>query len=179
MVVYEKLCKVCNSPHRAEIEERLAQGWSSRRISTWLQDTYGEIISHSSIALHKRKHWNVEEEVRRRAAKSEQLFETEVNKGLSRLEALRREREENQKLAEQLRGIFFELLQTGNWKRIHPETLKGLQALYNTATTQVRYTAAEEFKQLDQDTEDPFVKLLEMIRHAKGDESTCSEAETS
>ena len=50
-----------------------------------------------------------------------------------------------------------------------------MQALYNTATNQVRYTASEEFKQLDQDTEDPFVKLMEMIANDKRKASNDSE----
>ena len=174
-------CKVCNSPHRAEIEKLLAEGWSSRRISKWLEETYGEKISHNAISTHKKYHWNVAEEVRKRAAQkeSEELFEQEVQKGLSRLEALRREREENRKLAEELRRIFFEILKSGEWQDLNPETLKAMQALYNTATNQVRYTAAEEFKQLDNDAEDPFTRLLEMIKHAEGDEGTREKAQKS
>ena len=181
MVVHSKRCKVCNSSHRAEIERLLAEGWSTRRISKWLEETYGEKISRSSIQTHKKYHWNVSEEVKKRAAQkeSEELFEEEVQKGLTRLEALRREREENRKLAEKLRRIFFDVLERGEWKELDPETLKALQALYNTATNQVRYTAAEEFKQLDSDAEDPFARLLEMIRHAEQDEGAGEKTEES
>jgi len=181
MIKHHPRCKVCNSPHRAEIEQLLAEGWSSRRISRWLLEKYGEKISFASIQNHKKYHWNVAEEIRKRAAQkeSEELFEQEVQKGLTRLEALRREREENRKLAEELRQILFEVLKSGEWRVLDPETLKALQALYNTATNQVRYTAAEEFKQLDTDAEDPFTKLLEMIRHAEGDEGTREETEES
>ena len=176
-VVHDKRCKVCNSSHRTEIERLLAEGWSARRISEWLEEHFGEKISHAAISSHKKKHWNVAEEVKKRAAQkeSEELFEIEVSKGLSRLDALKKEREENQKLAEKLRKIFFELIDNGDWKRVHPETFKAMQALYNTATNQVRYTASEEFKQLDQDTEDPFVKLMEMIANDKRKASSNSE----
>lgn len=164
-VIHDTRCKVCNSPHRNEIENLLSEGWGTKRISAWLKETYDEQISHTSILNHKKKHWNVAREIKKRAAQkeSEELFEAEVQKGLSRLEALKKEREENQKLAEKLRKIFFDLLENDNWKRLHPETFKAMQALYNTATNQVRYTASEEYKQLDQDTEDPMLKLMELI----------------
>jgi len=84
---------------------------------------------------------------------------------------LRNERQENQKLADQLRLIFFDLIQTGEWKKINPETLKGLQGLYNTATSQVRASAAEEFRQLDQNVEDPMAQLLELIADGREKEN--------
>jgi len=164
-------CKVCNSEHRSEIEKLLTEGWGVKRISDWLKEKYNEHISHTAIHNHKKNHWNVGLEIKKRAAQkeSEQLFEEEVKKGLSRLETLKVEREQNFELAKQLRMIFFDLIKTGDWKRIHPETFKAMQSLYDTATNQVRYTAAEEFKQLDQDIEDPFAKLMELI---KNDEDT-------
>ena len=176
-VIHNKRCKVCNSPHRNEIENLLSEGWGTKRISIWLKETYGEEISDKAILNHKNKHWNVAKEIKKRAAQkeSEELFELEVSKGLSRLESLKKEREENHKLAEKLRKIFFDLLENDDWKRLHPETFKAMQALYNTATNQVRYTASEEFKQLDQDTEDPFVKLMEMIANDKRKASNDSE----
>jgi len=169
MIKHHPRCKVCNSPHRAEIERLLAEGWSSRRIAQWLEEKFGEKISHRAINEHKKRHWNVAKEIKRRAAQkeSEELFEQEVQKGLTRLEALRREREENRKLAEELRRIFFSILKSGEWQEINPETFKAMQSLYNTATNQVRYTAAEEYKQLDSDSEDLFAKLLEMISDEK------------
>jgi hypothetical protein len=175
-ILHNSKCKVCNSEHRAEIEKLLAEGWGVKRISAWLEETYNEHISHTAILRHKKSHWNVGLEIKKRAAQkeSEQLFEEEVKKGLSRLETLKVEREQNFELAKQLRMIFFDLIKTGDWKRIHPETFKAMQSLYNTATNQVRYTAAEEFKQLDQDAEDPFVKLMELITNDKesdGDDS--------
>ncbi|ABR31310.1 hypothetical protein [Thermosipho melanesiensis] len=176
-VIHNKQCKVCNSEHRTEIEKLLAEGWGTRRISKWLKDKYNESISDNAILNHKKKHWNVSKEIKKRAARkeSEELFEEEVKKGLTRLETLRTEREENFKLAKELRTIFFGLLKSGKWKRLHPETFKAMQSLYNTATNQVRYTAAEEFKQLDQDTEDPFVKLMELIKNDKGTNGDDSE----
>lgn len=175
-IKHNSQCKVCNSEHRVEIEKLLAEGWGVKRISEWLEEKYNERISHTAIHNHKKKHWNVGLEIKKRAARkeSEKIFEEEVKKGLTRLETLRTEREENFKLAKELRNIFFGLLKSGEWKRLHPETFKAMQSLYNTATNQVRYTAAEEFKQLDQDIEDPFAKLMEMIKNdesANGDDS--------
>jgi len=164
-VIHDKRCKVCNSSYRNQIEKLLAEGWGTKRISNWLKEKYNEKISAGSILNHKNKHWNVSKEIKKRATQkeSEEIFEEEVQKGLTRIESLRKERVENQELAEKLRKIFNDLLENDNWKRLHPETFKAMQALYNTATNQVRYTAAEEFKQLDQDTEDPMLKLMELI----------------
>ncbi len=175
-IKHNSQCKVCNSEHRVEIEKLLTEGWGVKRISDWLKEKYNEHISHTAIHNHKKNHWNVGLEIKKRAAQKEskELFEEEVKKGLTRLEALKTERDENFRLAQELRSIFFNLLKTGEWKRVHPETFKAMQSLYNTATNQVRYTAAEEFKQLDQDTEDPFVKLMELITNDKesdGDDS--------
>lgn len=180
--IYDKRCKVCNSEHRAEIEKLLAEGWSASRISEWLKETYGEEISYTSVLRHKKNHWNVTKEVKKRISQkeSEELFEVEVTKRIGRIESLRKERIENLELAMKLRKIFNELLENDNWKRLHPETFKAMQALYNTATNQVRYTAAEEFKQLDQDTEDPMMKLMELISNGhKETEDDSEEAEES
>jgi|GEM_PF-6590080 len=52
-----KLCKVCNSPHRAEIEELyFVKGWGCRRISKYLYEKYGEDISHVAIYNHMKNH---------------------------------------------------------------------------------------------------------------------------
>jgi len=176
-IVHDKKCKVCNSPHRAEIEKLLSEGWGVKRISKWLLDTYDEKISDGTILRHKKQHWNVAKEIQRRLSQkeSEELFEAEVRKGLTRIESLRKERIENQELAEKLRKIFNDLLKDDSWKRLHPETFKAMQALYNTATNQVRYTAAEEFKQLDQDAEDPMLRLMELI--ANGHKETGNDSE--
>lgn len=173
MAKYATRCKVCNSPHRNEIETLLAQGWGTPRISQWLKDTYSEEISHKSIYKHKMNHWNVQREIAARIStqQSQELFEQQVQKGITRIESLRNERQENQKLADQLRLIFFDLIQTGEWKTINPETLKALQGLYNTATSQVRASAAEEFRQLDQNVEDPMAQLLELIADGRETEN--------
>lgn len=181
-IKHNNKCKVCNSEHRTEIEKLLSEGWSARRISAWLKETYDESISDNAILRHKKKHWNVSQEIKKRISQkeSEELFEEEVEKRIGRIESLRKERIENLELAIKLRKIFNELLEGEGWKRLHPETFKAMQALYNTVTNQVRYTAAEEFKQLDQDTEDPMLKLMELMSNGhKEAEDDSEEAEKS
>lgn len=182
-MAHNRRCKVCKSEHRTEIEQLIAAGWGARRIVAWLKETYGEEMSETPIWVHKKYHFNVKEEIKKRLAlveskeiveeqekQSKELFEQEVEKGITRLEMLKQEREQNYKLACELRIIFLDLIKTGEWKTIHPEIFKAMQMLYNTATSQVRYCASEEYKQLNQDSEDPFVVLMELIKTV-GDES--------
>jgi hypothetical protein len=49
-------CKVCNSPHRAEIETLYFQGWGGRKIEKYLKDNYGEDISYRTIIRHMQEH---------------------------------------------------------------------------------------------------------------------------
>lgn len=172
-VNFSDQCKVCNSPHRAEIEKLILEGWSVRRIANWLKETYGEQISHAAIANHKNKHFNVAREIRKRVSveESKQLFETAVREGISRIDSLKQERLKNIELAEMLRSIFKQLLVNNNWKTVSPETIKALQMLYHTATTQVRLTAAEEYKQLGgTDVEDVVGELLRQLAGIEEDE---------
>lgn len=63
-------CRVCNSPHRAEIEQWLADGLSPREISACLAKL-GEQISHKSIWRHRREHFNIQEEAAKQYAESQ------------------------------------------------------------------------------------------------------------
>ena len=56
MTMNNKLCKVCNSPHRAEIESLYFQGWGAKRISAYLKEKYNEDISYSAILRHMQNH---------------------------------------------------------------------------------------------------------------------------
>ena len=49
-------CKVCESPHRVEIESLYFQGWGGKRISKYLKEKYGEEISHVTIIKHMNEH---------------------------------------------------------------------------------------------------------------------------
>jgi len=70
-------CLACNSPHRADIDRRLARGESGQKVAAWLLQTHGKkyAITHASLRRHtahltpevKRK--GLEEQGERAAAK--------------------------------------------------------------------------------------------------------------
>lgn len=60
-------CRACNSDHRAEIDRRLAEKQSPRKVSAWLQ-AQGERISHVGIDAHRANHLPVLREARERIA---------------------------------------------------------------------------------------------------------------
>lgn len=181
-VINDKRCKVCVSEHRNEIEKMLTEGISARRISEYIQNKYNETISHNSINTHKKKHWNIEKEVQRVAIEkeSEELFHEKVREGLTRLDALKKERNKNQEMSDRLRilinKIIDQILEYYEGKRkkldINPELFKAIQSLYNTTTSGVRYNASEEYRQLDGgDEDDPFKDLINALGNLEGEEN--------
>jgi hypothetical protein len=83
-VGYGAQCKVCNSPHRAEIDRRLLAGETVRAVAAWLS-SIGEPTGKSSVASHKASHLAVLQEARERVAKAskaaaEPVFEEAVQK---------------------------------------------------------------------------------------------------
>lgn len=61
-------CKSCTSKHRAEIDEQLLKGVSTRNVSKWLEATHGEHIPHQGIARHLLKHLRVQEALKKKLA---------------------------------------------------------------------------------------------------------------
>jgi hypothetical protein len=187
-IINDKRCKVCNSEYRNKIEKLLSEGMSARKISDYINDEYGENISHNSINTHKKKHWNVNKEVQRVKIQEEskELFQEKVKEGLTRLDSLKHERSENLSLANKLRLLIDKIIDQltdfleGKTKKlkINPEVIKGIQALYNTATNGVRYSASEEYKQLEGGNEDdPFKILMDLMSAAEDDKDGLEEDE--
>lgn len=58
------LCRACNSQNREEIERRLIDGESGRKVSSWLKKQHGEYISHGGLNGHKASHIPIAGEVR-------------------------------------------------------------------------------------------------------------------
>lgn len=86
---YSARCKVCNSPHRALIEEWAKKdGLSPRAISGKLREEFQESISHKSIWRHLNEHFDVKAEAREQYQKSQQQFQKAVGKRLSEIEML-------------------------------------------------------------------------------------------
>jgi len=85
-------CRVCTSPHRAKIEEWLAQGLSPRAVAAKLAAELGERIGHVSIWNNQREHWNIGQETARRyaemTAESQQRLEAEASRRVDEIRAL-------------------------------------------------------------------------------------------
>ena len=88
MVGYSAKCKVCNSPHREEIDARLLEGWSTRKVAAWVYDTYGERISPAGIYRHKTAHLNVLDEAKARMEAIKPKFEEAVKETLDEIRTL-------------------------------------------------------------------------------------------
>ncbi|ADQ06495.1 conserved hypothetical protein [Caldicellulosiruptor hydrothermalis 108] len=85
---YSARCKVCNSPHRAEIEKWIKEeGISIREVTRRLAEK-GEKISHEAIRRHIAEHFNVKDSVKEQYKKSQEQFEKLVEKQLSDIEIL-------------------------------------------------------------------------------------------
>lgn len=86
---YSARCKVCNSPHRVQVEQwATEEGLSPRAISARLAKEFQESIGHKSIWQHLREHFDVRTEARERYQKSQVIMEKAVKKQLSDIEML-------------------------------------------------------------------------------------------
>ncbi len=88
-VGYSSRCRVCNSPHRVEIEQWCKEeGLSPRAAAARLLEVYGEKVSHQSVWQHMRDHFDVQAEAREQYRKSRANMEKGVGKTLSDIEML-------------------------------------------------------------------------------------------
>ncbi len=88
MVGYSAKCRACNSPHREEIDARLLEGWSTRKVAAWLAEVYGEKISPAGLHRHRSAHLNVLEEAKERLESVRPKFEAAVEKTLDEIRTL-------------------------------------------------------------------------------------------
>lgn len=90
-VGYSARCKVCNSPHRAEIERWVKEeGLGTKRAAQRLFELHGVKISHEAIRNHMAGHFDVKAEVRRQYAQSQRQMDKLVEKRLNEIEMLDR-----------------------------------------------------------------------------------------
>lgn len=86
---YSSRCRVCNSPHRVDIEKWCKEeGLSPRAASTRLLQEFGEKISHQSIWKHMNEHFDVKAEAREQYQRSQAQMQQAVQKRLSDIEML-------------------------------------------------------------------------------------------
>lgn len=161
-------CRVCTSPHRAKIEEWLAQGLSPRAVAAKLAAELGERIGHVSIWNHQREHWNIGQETARRyaemTAESQQRLEAEASRRVDEIRAL----DEQIEAANRLRPLYEDWLREAAEKRKRPP-MAVVQA-YTALANEVRQAAKVKAELLGDDPEsrkaDAALTWLDLVRKA-------------
>lgn len=165
---YSARCRVCNSPHRVEIERWCKdEGLSSRRAAARLLAEYGEKIDHTSIWQHMRDHFDVRAEARERYRISQQQFEEQVKKELSDLQMLDRVIQSDYELHQA----------TASWLN---ELTKGrekmpmsLVLLHEKAASEMRQAIKQKLEILGDDPEskkaEALLSLVDLIEYAGDD----------
>jgi len=152
---YSTRCKVCNSPHRAEIEKWCKEeGVSTREASRRLAET-GERISYEAIRRHMLEHFDVRAEAREQYQKSQAQMEQLAAKVVSEVEMVDRVAKEN-----------FELhLATRAWlQRLVEEEKKppmSLVALHQATAAEVRQQLKQKLELLGEDAVSRTAEALE------------------
>lgn len=86
---YSSRCRVCNSPHRVEIEKWCEdEGLSSRAAANRAHKEFNEKINYQSVWNHMSEHFDVKTEAREQYQKSQQRLQQNVQKRLSDIEML-------------------------------------------------------------------------------------------
>lgn len=144
-VGYSARCKVCNSPHRADIERLVkVEGISIREAARRLAEL-GERVSHEAIRRHILEHFDVRAEAREQYLKSKQQMDVLVQKVLSEIEMLDR-----------VMAVEYELHQaTGAWLKDLVEKRARLPmavvALHKETAAELRQTAKAKDELLGND----------------------------
>jgi len=81
--------KVETSPHFNEIVDLLVAGYSTRHVSDYLSNEYGEKISHAALNNYKKSKLNVKAAVRKKVIEKqkEKTIEKQANKQISATES--------------------------------------------------------------------------------------------
>ena len=169
---YSSRCRVCNSPHRTEVEKWCKEeGLSPRGATARLLREYGEKISHQSVWKHMDEHFDIRAEVkekkerhlkivREQLQKSEEQLQQAVIKCLSDIEMLESTAIENFNLSQATTAWLMELVEQ---KTKIPLTLVQLREKLQAEMRQAMRTKAEFLG------DDPQSRLVDVFRDMWGD----------
>lgn len=138
-----------------------------RKIKELLEQEFSVKISLSEIAVYAQQ--RQAEQISRELSKIE-VNEEEI-RSLTRPDALKRERIENQVLAVKIRKLIQTLIDTNKWLDIRPDFIKALADIYKTATAEARLGTAEEFRQLQNEENDALIEILKYVKGLDDDDS--------
>jgi len=157
-------CKICKLPEvKDAVDGLLDSGASYREVKKLIMEEHGVKLTLQEISYHNhhRKVDTISSYVQ-----SVEIDESEIE-SLTRSEALKRERVQNQVLAYKIRAILNALIETGKWAEIRPDYLKSLTELYKVATSEARLGTNEEFKQLMNEETDVIKELMRVVEGLK------------
>ena len=172
---YSSRCRVCNSPHRTEVEKWCKEeGLRSRGASARLLSEYGEKISHQSIWKHLDEHFDIRTEVKEKREKrhrdlnvvqeqlkkSEEQLQRAVHKGLSDIEMLESTIASNFDLSQATTAWLADLVEQ---KSKIPLTLVQLREKLQSEMRQAMRTKAEFLG------DDPQSRLVDVFQGMWGD----------
>lgn len=168
-VGYSARCKVCNSPHRAEIEKWVKdEGVSVREAARRLAEK-GEKISHEAIRRHMLEHFDVKAEAREQYQRSKEQMKQLAEKRVSDIEMLdeiaRGSFELNQAARAWLRSLVAER---------NPKIPKSLVDLVSTTAAEVRQHLKAKQELLG---EGPANDIADALRTLWGDDDVDNETE--
>ena len=175
--VFIARCKVCNSPHRAQIERWAKEdGLSFREIERRLADL-GEVISNPAIGRHFREHFDVPSAVREQYQKSREVMQDTVKKRLSDLEILDDIIQGNSTLHQQTTAWLTDILKVQNeseGKKPAPRPPMTLVTLHEKTASESRQAIKIKLELLGEDPEskkaDAVQSLVDMVMTASEDD---------
>jgi len=163
---YSARCRVCNSPHRVEIERWCRdEGLSPRRAAARLLEEHGEKISHMSIRQHMRDHFDVRAEAREQYRRSQEQFEQQVAKQLSDIEMLDQIARGNFELYQAARAWLAELVEA------RERVPKALVDLLEVTAGEVRQQLKQKADLLGEDPLDDLSQVLLALADVADDAS--------
>jgi len=157
-------CKVCHSPHRAQIEQWVKQdGVRYREVERRLAEM-GESISNPAIGRHFREHFDVPAAVREQYQQSQAVMQEAVEKRLSDLEILDSVIQGNHSLHQQARAWLTDILkpQEEPAERRVPRPPMSLVALHEKTAAEIRQAMRTKLELLG---DDPASKQADALDH--------------
>lgn len=145
-------CKVCSSPHRAEVDKMGAQHKSLEQIATWLKDQ-GLVLSRESVRRHLRDHVDVAELVASKLAKDEAQIVEEVDADTSDLDRLNSMIERLTRLEKQLSRFVSQCVTAGQTPPMsvtndHEAVINGLRQAIQLRQKLLEGTPADDVDKL-------------------------------
>ena len=171
---YGAQCKVCNSPHRADVERWAKEdGMGLREIAKRLADL-GLSVSHIAVRRHLIEHFDVKAEAKEQYEKSKVTMQTQVEKRLSDLEMLDEVIQANHEIHLQTTGWMKRITSADHESPRPPAPPLALVQLHKESAAEMRQAIKQKLELLGDDPEskkaDAVSSLVDMVMAAGEDD---------